>query len=258
MTAAFSARRSADEFDALLSRGPDAPLTEREAAQFAALLAVVADLRAFPGRPAAEFVSSLRERLMAEADTALLRQPAAPQRLGLPVADPPAATAASPPCSAAPPSSARPPRWPSPPRRPAGPVALPRQARHRVRRRSGLAGDDAAAVARSSPRPAPGSPSSRSSPRRRRHRAAHPRHPRRLHRAVRRGRAQPAGGVRAPSGSDADIQAAREFTATSMDRLDALQCRAARRGARRAARGRRTLTDLDLEISSACGLCPGG
>ena len=86
MTGPFSARRRAEEFDAALSR----PLTERDAQNFAELLAVVRDLRAIPEpTPRAEFVSDLRLRLMAEADTALLPQAARPltaveQRLVLP------------------------------------------------------------------------------------------------------------------------------------------------------------------------------
>lgn len=86
MTGPFSARRRAEEFDAALSR----PLTERDAQKFAELLAVVRDLRAIPEpAPRAEFVSDLRLRLMAEADTALLPQAARPltaveQRLVLP------------------------------------------------------------------------------------------------------------------------------------------------------------------------------
>ncbi len=85
MTAAFSARRRADEFEALLSRGADSSLSERDAQKYADLLEVVSDLRSLPevtARP--EFVGSLRERLMAEADTALVRQPPTPQRLALP------------------------------------------------------------------------------------------------------------------------------------------------------------------------------
>lgn len=87
MTGPFSSRRRAEEFDAALSR----PLTEQDAQQFAALLAVVRDLRAVPApAPRADFVSDLRVRLMAEADTALLPQAARPltateQRLLLPV-----------------------------------------------------------------------------------------------------------------------------------------------------------------------------
>jgi len=85
MTAAFSARRRADEFEALLSRGADSSLSEHDTQKYADLLEVVSDLRSLPevtARP--EFVGSLRERLMAEADTALVRQPPAPQRLAMP------------------------------------------------------------------------------------------------------------------------------------------------------------------------------
>ncbi len=87
MTGPFSARRRADEFDAALSR----PLTEQDAQEFAELLALVRDLRAIPQPvPRADFVSDLRVRLMAEAETALLPQAARPltaveQRLLLPV-----------------------------------------------------------------------------------------------------------------------------------------------------------------------------
>lgn len=89
MTPAFSARRRADEFEALLSRRLDTPLSERDAARFAALLDVVGDLRALPEvAPRPEFVRSLRESLMAEADTVLVRQPATPPRLAMPVASP--------------------------------------------------------------------------------------------------------------------------------------------------------------------------
>jgi hypothetical protein len=87
MTAAFSARRRADEFEALLSPGADSSLSERDTQKYADLLEVVSDLRSLPevtARP--EFVGSLRERLMAEADTALVRQPPAPQRLAMPAA----------------------------------------------------------------------------------------------------------------------------------------------------------------------------
>lgn len=85
MTPAFSARRPADEFEALLSRRSDALLSERDAARFAALLDVVGDLRALPAvTPRPQFVSSLRERLMAEADTVLLRQPSTPPQLAMP------------------------------------------------------------------------------------------------------------------------------------------------------------------------------
>ncbi|MFC7726689.1 DUF5667 domain-containing protein [Nocardioides sp. GCM10028917] len=85
MTAPFSARRRAEEFEALLSRDPTTTPSGRDAEPYADLLDVVADLRAVPpvtARP--EFVASLRERLMAEADTALVRQPPAPSPLAMP------------------------------------------------------------------------------------------------------------------------------------------------------------------------------
>lgn len=86
MTPAFSARRRADEFEALLSRRPDTPISERDAARFAALLDVVGDLRALPEvAPRPEFVSALRESLMTEADTVLVRQPSTPPRLAMPI-----------------------------------------------------------------------------------------------------------------------------------------------------------------------------
>lgn len=87
MTGPFAARRSAEEFDAALSR----PLTEQDATAFAELLTLVRDLRAIPApEPRTDFVSDLRVRLLAEADTALLPQAARPltadeQRLVLPV-----------------------------------------------------------------------------------------------------------------------------------------------------------------------------
>ena len=85
MTAPFSARRRADEFEALLSRDPTTASSGTGTDRYADLLEVVADLRAVPpatARP--EFVASLRDRLMAEADTALVRQPPAPSRLAMP------------------------------------------------------------------------------------------------------------------------------------------------------------------------------
>lgn len=81
MTVPFSARRRAEEFDALLggasSTSHRPALTERDAARFADLLAVVDDLRAIPGpEPRPEFTASLRARLMTEADTVLAQQSA--------------------------------------------------------------------------------------------------------------------------------------------------------------------------------------
>lgn len=81
MTAPFSARRRAEQFDALVtgasSTTPRPPLTERDAARFADLLALVDDLRAVPEvLPRPEFTAALRDRLLAEADTVLVAQPA--------------------------------------------------------------------------------------------------------------------------------------------------------------------------------------
>jgi len=90
MTGPFSARRRADEFNSALS-DPSTPLTERDARQFAELLAVVSDLRSVPQlQPRPEFSADLRSRLMVEAETALLPQPvralsADEQRISLPV-----------------------------------------------------------------------------------------------------------------------------------------------------------------------------
>ncbi|MCW2835675.1 MAG: hypothetical protein JWN68_3628 [Nocardioides sp.] len=90
MTGPFSVRRRADEFNSALS-DPSTPLTERDARQFANLLAVVRDLRSIPQlQPRPEFVADLRSRLMVEAETALLPQSvgsltAAEQRISLPV-----------------------------------------------------------------------------------------------------------------------------------------------------------------------------
>ena len=167
--------------------------------------------------------SSLRERLMAEADTVLVRQPPAPPRLAMPDLH-------------APP---RPPR-----RRPARRRRARRRHRHhggrrpdrRCRASPSTASSAASSPPRcaspattppaagpSSPRPRPASPSSRSS---------------------RRATAAPTGSSPTPSttfteqsgdgvrslltaydrgGSEDDVQAARDFTATSMERLTALQ-----------------------------------
>ena len=46
MTGPFSARRRAEEFDAVISR----PLAEQDAQEFAELVALVRDLRAIPRR----------------------------------------------------------------------------------------------------------------------------------------------------------------------------------------------------------------
>lgn len=82
MTSVFSARRRADEFEALVSRTPDGSPSQRDG-PYAPLLTVVEELRNAPpveARP--EFVSSLREQLLAEADSVLL--PGTQHRLALP------------------------------------------------------------------------------------------------------------------------------------------------------------------------------
>lgn len=91
MTPAFSARRRADEFEALVSRSLEGPLDEREAQRYGDLVTLVGELRAVPGpTPRPDFVLGLRERLMAEAETALVPTPMRPlagtpqDRLALP------------------------------------------------------------------------------------------------------------------------------------------------------------------------------
>lgn len=256
MTPAFSARR-ADDFEALLSRGPDAPLSERDAARFAALLEVVSDLRALPDvAPRPEFVSSLRERLMAEADTALVRQPTTPSRLAMPVRSRTrerrvavllggaamvgaAATMAV-----------------------AAQTALPGESLYGVKRglesaEVRLAGDDAARgrtlLAQADTRlseleqiaageaPAQLAPDT-------------------LDTFTR----QSGDGVRSllasydVTGSSADVQVARDFTAASMDRLEELQGQLPESARDELLAAGRTLTDLDIEASNACATCDGG
>jgi hypothetical protein len=256
MTSAFSARRRADEFEALLSRGTDATLSDREAAQFAALVALVADLRAVPQvTPRAEFVSSLRESLMAEADTVLLRQPAAPQRLAMPATTRPrdrrvatllggAALIGATATMAV-----------------AAQTSLPGESLYGVKRgiesaQVRLAGDDAARgrtlLAQAGTRLteleelAAGGGTEQLIPD-----------------TLDTFTEQSGEGVRSlltaysASGSDADVQAAREFTSTSMERLEALQGELPASASDELLAAGRTLTDLDIEISTACGLCPG-
>lgn len=257
MTPAFSVRRRADEFEALLSRGPDAPLSEREAARFEDLVSLVSDLRTVPPvAPRAEFVSSLRASLMAEADTVLLRQPAAPQRLAMPTTTRPrdrrvatllggAALVGATATMAV-----------------AAQTSLPGESLYGVKRgiesaQVRLAGDDAARgrtlLAQASTRLteleelAAGDGTEQLIPD-----------------TLDTFTEQSGDGVRSllaaysASGSDADVQVAREFTATSMERLDALQSELPSSAWDELLAAGRTLTDLDTEISTACGLCAGG
>jgi hypothetical protein len=256
MTSAFSVRRRADEFEALLSRGLDTPLSEREEARFAALLGLVSDLRAVPEvAPRAEFVSSLRESLMAEADTVLLRQPAAPQRLAMPTTTRPrdrrvatllggAALVGATATMAV-----------------AAQTSLPGESLYGVKRgiesaQVQLAGDDAARgrtlLAQAGTRLteleelADGGGTEQLIPD-----------------TLDTFTEQSGDGVRSllsaygTSGSDADVQVAREFTSTSMERLEALQGRLPSSASDELLAAGRTLTDLDTEISTACGLCAG-
>jgi hypothetical protein len=257
MTSAFSARRRADEFEALLTRGPGASLSEREAARFAELVDLVSDLRALPEvAPRAEFVSSLRESLMAEADTVLVRQPAAPQRLAMPTTTRPrdrrlatllggAALVGATATMAV-----------------AAQTSLPGESLYGVKRgiesaQVRLAGDDSE-----------------------RGRTLLAQAETRLTEleelAAGDGGAvqlipdtlddfteQSGDGVRSlltaygSGGSRADVQAARAFTSTSMERLDALQGELPESASDELLAAGRTLLDLDTEISTACGLCDG-
>lgn len=257
MTAAFSARRRADEFEALLSRGADSSLSERDAQKYADLLEVVADLRSLPevtARP--EFVGSLRERLMAEADTALVRQPPTPQRL-----------------------------------------ALPTTSRRRDRRLGALLGGAAlvgatATMAVAAQTSLPGESLYGVK------RGIEAAQVRLADDESQRGRTllaqadtrlleleqlaagdggreqlipdtldafteQSSTGVRSlltsyDRGVEQDAQRARDFTATSLERLDALEEQLPESARDELLAAGRTLSDLDLEVSSACPVCSGG
>ncbi len=258
MTAAFSARRRADEFEALLSGGPDTPLTERDVARFSALLDVVSDLRAFPEvAPRADFVGSLRERLMVEADTVLLPQPATPARLSMPVTSRSrerrfAALLGGAALVGATATMAV-----------AAQTSLPGESLYGIKRgieaaQVRLADDDSARgrtlLAQAETRLseleelAAGDGGSTSH----------------IPDTLDDFTAQSGDGVRSllsaydRSGSDADVQSARDFTATSMQRLDALQYRLPASARDELLAAGRTLSDLDMEINTACLACTGG
>ena len=258
MTSAFSARRRADEFEALLTRTPGAPLTDREAARFAELVALVSDLRALPEvAPRAEFVGSLRERLMAEADTVLVRQPPAPQRLAMPSTTRPrdrrlatllggAALVGATATMAV-----------------AAQTSLPGESLYGVKRgiesaQVRLADDDAARgrtlLAQAETRLTELEELAAGTG------GAEQLVPDTLDAFTE----QSGEGVRSlltsygsGGGTDADVQVARAFTSTSMDRLDALQGTLPDSASDELLAAGRTLTDLDTEISTACGLCDG-
>ena len=265
MTGPFAARRRADEFEALLSRGLDTPLAERDAVRFAALLAVVSDLRALPeATPRPDFVGSLRERLMAEADLVLL--PQAPTRLA--------------------PEQLTPPRLALPTRTRdrrfaallggaamvgatatmavAAQTALPGESLYSVKRgieaaELRFAGDDAArgrtllanAETRLSELEAlttEGEPSAEQS----------------VPDTLDTFTEQASDGVGrlltayAQTGSESDVELAREFTATSLERLAALEGQVPASARDELVSAGRTLTDLDLEADIACPKCRGG
>ena len=258
MTAPFSARRRADEFEAVLSRDPTTASSGTEAQRYADLLEVVADLRAVPpatARP--EFVASLRERLMAEADTALVRRPPAPSRLAMPASSRTrqrrigallggvalvgsAATMAV-----------------------AAQTALPGESLYGVKRgiesaQVRLAPDDAdrgrTLLAQAGTRLteleelAAGDAGRDELV------------PETLDTFTR----QSSDGVGSllasyeATGSEGDAQVARDFTATSMDRLERLQGELPESARDDLLAAGRTLADLDLEVSNVCLTCTGG
>lgn len=258
MTAHFSARRRADEFEALLSRDPSAPNAGRDAEPYADLLEVVADLRAVPpvtARP--EFVASLRERLMAEADTALVRQPAAPSRLAMPARSRSrqrrigavlgaAALAGSAATMAV-----------------AAQTALPGESLYGVKRgiesaQVRLATDEAdrgrTLLAQAGTRLTEVEELAADDAGR------DQLVPDTLDSFTR----QSSDGVRSllvsyeATGDASDAQVARDFTATSMDRLERLQGELPESARDELLAAGRTLADLDLEVSSACRGCTGG
>lgn len=258
MTAPFSVRRRADEFEALLSRGPGTPLTERDAARFAALLDVVSDLRAVPEiAPRPEFVSSLRERLMAEADTVLVRQPSTPPRLAMPIStrtrDRRVATllggAALVGATATMAVAAQ--------------TSLPGESLYGVKRgiesaQLRFAGDDAARgrtlLAQAGTRLTELEELA----------AGNGGTDRLIPDTLDDFTEQSGDGVRSllsaygNGGSEEDVQRARDFTAASMERLTALQYQLPASSRDELLAAGRTLTDLDMEISSACLSCTGG
>jgi len=260
MTGPFSARRRADEFDALLSRRPETPLTDREAERFAALLTLVSDLRAVPeAMPRPEFSGALRERLMTEADTVLLPQPSsplAPQRLSMPARGRDRRVAILLGGAAIVGATAT--------MAVAAQTALPGESLYSVKRgieaaEVRFAGDDAARgralLANAETRltelealAASDDPSTQQTV------------PDTLD-AFTEESSEGVGSLLtayAQSGSEADVERAREFTATSLDRLSALEGQVPESARDELLSAGRTLTDLDLEAGIACPDCGGG
>jgi hypothetical protein len=258
MTPAFSARRRADEFEALLSPGHESQPTERDAARFAELLDVVADLRALPevtARP--EFVSSLRESLMAEADTVLVRQPATPSRLAMPATTRKrdrrvAALLGGAALVGATATMAV-----------AAQTSLPGESLYGVKRgiesaQLRFAGDDAergrTLLAQADNRLSELEQIA----------AGEGGNDKLVPDTLDAFTDQSGAGVRSlltayeAGGAQQDVQAARDFTAKSIERLDALEQQLPSSAHDELLAAGRTLTDLDVEISTVCTACTGG
>ena len=260
MTGLFSARRRADDFEALLSRGPDTPITDREAERFVALLAVVADLRALPGPPPRpEFAVSLREQLMLEADTLLLPRatvPLAPQRLSMPARGRDRRLAVLLGGAAVVGATAT--------MAVAAQTALPGESLYSVKRGIEAAelrfADDDAARGRTLLASAETRLSELEALTAASERSAQQTVPDTLDAFT----AQSGEGVRrlltayAQSGSEADVERAREFTSASLGRLNALAGQVPESARDELLSAGRTLTDLDLEAGIACPACGGG
>lgn len=260
MTGLFSARRRADDFEALLSRGPDTPITDREAERFVALLAVVADLRALPGAtPRPEFAVSLREQLMLEADTLLLPRatvPLAPQRLSMPARGRDRRLAVLLGGAAVVGATAT--------MAVAAQTALPGESLYSVKRGIEAAelrfADDDAARGRTLLASAETRLSELEALTAASERSAQQTVPDTLDAFT----AQSGEGVRrlltayAQSGSEADVERAREFTSASLGRLNALAGQVPESARDELLSAGRTLTDLDLEAGIACPACGGG
>ena len=263
MTGLFSTQRRAEEFEAILSRSSGTPLTDREVERFAALLTLVTDLRAVPEvTPRPEFAGSLRERLMVEAETVLLPRPTAsslaPERLSMPTRGRDRRFAVLLGGAALVGATAT--------MAVAAQTALPGESLYSVKRgieaaEVRLAGDDATrgrallanAESRLTEIEALTSQDQDD-------RSAQQAVPDTLDAFT----AQSDEGVRslltayAQSGSESDVERAREFTSASLERLGALEGQVPESARDELVAAGRTLTDLDLEAGIACPACAGG
>lgn len=260
MTGLFSSQRRADEFEALLARDPETPLTDGEVERFAALLTLVSDLRAMPeAMPRPEFAGPLRARLMVEADTVLLPQagsPLAPQRLSMPARGRDRRVAILLGGAAMVGATAT--------MAVAAQSALPGESLYSVKRgieaaEVRFARDDAsrgrALLANAETRLTEIEALTTGDDL-----TARQTVPDTLDTFTEQSRE----GVRrlltayAQSGSEADVERAREFTAASLERLGALEARVPESARDELVSSGRTLTDLDLEAGIACPACGGG